>query len=124
MKEIHFDAEPGKGILGHLQTYPPSPGFNGRTAASQAASKAAAAFVAVKARTQRERVLEALLAVYPAGMTSEEISDHSGLLVYRIRSRVAELQREGLVRDSEETRMGAAGLEITVWQHVGVANAG
>lgn len=97
-------------------TEPATPGlFDPPAQRHSATSREAAARIVTGAKSLRGRVLMALLAAGPRGMTDEELQD--GLLINPStqRPRRVELVRMGLVLDSGTTRATRAGRRATVW---------
>lgn len=77
-------------------------------------SDRAAAEIAPKAPTLRERVRRALLA-HPAGLTADEIAAHLGEDILSIRPRVTELRNTGTAIDTGRRRENARGKRQIVW---------
>lgn len=81
-----------------------------------ATSVAAAAAVKPDANRLRALVLDALRAVYPDGLTDEQIIDTTGLSPSTARPRRIELVQRNLVRDSGRKRKTRSGREAVIWE--------
>jgi hypothetical protein len=78
----------------------------------------AAAYSAMELRLQHnKRVLEAL-AEWPAGMTSEEAADWTGLEHAQVWRRMSELARAGKITRLAETRKNRSGRSAHVWRMI------
>ena len=84
-------------------------------AAAQPTERAAALEVWPKTGTQRQAVLEALLAA-PHGLTDPEIAEHTGLYLYSAAPRRTELLQAGWVEDSGLRRDSGRGRNAIVWR--------
>jgi predicted ArsR family transcriptional regulator len=79
-----------------------------------ATSQEAAARVAEFAGTHHAKILEALIKIgSPAG--AEQIAAYSKIDAYQVRKRLPELDRAGLVRSFEQTRVTASGRHERLW---------
>jgi hypothetical protein len=67
--------------------------------------------------TQRQNVLDELLAIFPDGMTDEEIQDELAMNANAQRPRRLELVEQGWVEDSGKRRKTVSGLDAIVWQY-------
>jgi hypothetical protein len=66
-------------------------------------------------RSQRFLLLEAYVEAGKAGLTAEQAADLTGLLIGTCYwKRVSELFQEGILNDTETTRMNASGREATI----------
>ena len=71
-------------------------------------------------------LIQAVLRVHPAGLTSHEIEvllhargiahGHCGLSYHEVARRIPDLKRAGLVVDSGERRRNPSGLQAAVWR--------
>lgn len=91
-----------------LFTYPSTPGFM-RTDTS----RDAAADIAARAPTLRERVVAILKC---SRCTADEVAAVMNKSVLTIRPRVAELAVMGLIRDTDIRRQNSSGKKAIVWE--------
>jgi predicted ArsR family transcriptional regulator len=96
--------------------YPDHPGHRGNTEASRETSLSAANKVASAAKTQRDKVLAALLEVYPQGLSSDQIADTIGVIRYSVRPRISELVAAGKVEATNERIKNSDGNSVVVWR--------
>ena len=90
--------------------YPDAPGWK-----RQATSRAAAEGIAPKAKSLRERVLEAIR-LHPG--TPEDIARRLGEPVLNVRPRTSELFRAGLIERTGITGKALGGREAIIWRAV------
>lgn len=90
--------------------YPLAPGFKARNTSREAAQA-----IAPKAKTLRERVLEAVKA---APGTPETIAARLGLPLLSIRPRFSELSALGKIRDTGKRGTSDGGKRAIVWEAV------
>ena len=88
-------------------SYPASPGFKERTT-----SRDAAKAVSSRAKTLREKVLQAL---QTRPMTADEVAAFIGESVLSTRPRLSELVKLGLIWPTDDRRENESGLKATVW---------
>lgn len=93
--------------------YPKAPGFKERTTSREAASR-----VTVNAETLRGQALEYLLAVYPVGLTADELAKKFRVSVLSMRPRISELHAEGKVMRTGDRRKNLSGMSANVWRAV------
>ena len=65
---------------------------------------------------QRSKVLEVVAAAGRPGVTSDEIAEQLGWIVFKVRPRTSDLRRMGKIIDSRERRPGATGIMSIVWK--------
>ncbi len=85
--------------------------------AHPATSKLAAQRILPASGTQRQNVLDELLAIFPDGMTDEELQDELVMNANAQRPRRLELVEQGWVEDSGKRRKTMSGLDAIVWQY-------
>jgi len=93
-------------------TYPKMPGYSVPGTSKDAAKK-----VRRHAASVRSQVHATLLAVYPAGLTRDEIASRLGLPPHKLSPRLAELH-VATIRQIEQTgerRKGDSGYRMNVW---------
>jgi hypothetical protein len=90
-------------------TYPDSPGFK-----APGPSEDAATAVAGMAKTLREKVFKTIAAA-PAGLTADEVAELLNKSVLSVRPRVAELHRQGEIRQTGSRGKNASGMTASVW---------
>lgn len=90
--------------------YPDSPGHR-----NVETSIAAADALAPKLGRLQAMALAEYRAVYPAGLTADELAARLELDRYSIQPRTSELRRKGLIRDSGIRRPNATGKQAIVW---------
>lgn len=93
-------------------TYPESPGFK---AVDTETSRQAAAAVAGRAKTLRERVEEVLA---EEARTADEVARELGESELAVRPRLSELKAKGLIEATEERRRNGSGKMAVVWRGV------
>lgn len=98
-----------KDLLGGAP-YPASPGYKEPTTSKEAAAK-----MRGRAKTLRERALEAIRGA-PAGMTADEVAQGLGETVLAVRPRISELNAEGSIYSSGVRRTNLSGLKAKVWR--------
>lgn len=100
---VHVDPDEDKeGKVGH---------------AHPATSKLAAQRILPASGTQRQNVLDELLAIFPDGLTDEEIQDELVMNANAQRPRRLELVEQGWVEDSGKRRKTMSGLDAIVWRY-------
>jgi len=75
----------------------------------------AAKAIKPNAATLRRKVLDAIEAAGPHGLTDQEIQDRLGMEGNTERPRRRELESAGFIKDSGTTRKTATGRKATVW---------
>lgn len=95
-------------LFAGLDAYPDAPGWKARDT-----SRAAAAGVAEKAKSLRERVLDAVCA-RPG--TPEQIAKRIGEPLMNVRPRLSELAAKGLVEDSGLRGPAVGGRQAIIWR--------
>lgn len=93
-----------------MSVYPNAPGHRGVET-----SVAAADALAPKLGRLQAMALAAYRAVYPQGLTADELAVRLVLDRYSIQPRTSELRRKGLIRDSGQRRRNATGKAAIVW---------
>ncbi len=93
-----------------MGTYPDAPGHR-----NVETSIAAADALAPKLGRLQGMALAEYRAVYPAGLTADELAARLELDRYSIQPRTSELRRKGLIRDSGLRRPNATGKQAIVW---------
>jgi hypothetical protein len=101
-----------------MNRYPNHPGHLGNTEASREASRSAANKVASAAKTQRHKVLAALLEAFPQRLSSDQIADAIGVIRYSVRPRISELAAAGKVEATEQRIKNSDGNSVVVWRAV------
>lgn len=96
-------------------SYPASPGYRGPVGGP---SQRAAAAIAGRAKSIRQRVLDAIDGAGASGATSDELMDALALPEIVIRPRVSELRRDGEIV-AAGTRRGNSRLGMSVWKRAG-----
>jgi hypothetical protein len=81
-------------------------------------AKAAAKRIKQKSGTKRMLVLTLLKAVYPDGLTDQEMQDNLKMRNQTQNPRRLELLEMGWIEDSGGTRHTEAGLDAIVWRYV------
>lgn len=94
-------------------TYPEMPGYSVPGPSKDAAKK-----IRHYAASRRRRVHAALLAVYPAGLTRDEIASRLGVPAHKLSPRLAELHTATIrqIEQTGERRMGESGVKMNVWR--------
>ncbi len=93
-----------------MSTYPDAPGHR-----NVDTSIAAADALAPKLGRLQAMALAEYRAVYPVGLTAEELGARLELDRYSIQPRTSELSRKGLLRDSGLRRPNATRKQAIVW---------
>jgi hypothetical protein len=93
-----------------LSDYPTEPGFK-----SSGTSEEAARAMAERAKTLRDRVLGAIKAAEPIGLSADQVADKLGESILSVRPRVSELRRAGEIRKTEARAKNASGMSAVVW---------
>ena len=96
----------------HATLYPYHPGSRG----TAETSREAADKIASVAKTQRTKVLAALLAVHPEGRSSDQIATATGISTYSVRSRVSELMAAGQVERTGDRTKNDGGRNVMLWR--------
>lgn len=91
--------------------YPARPGFQERGTSKDAAKAASGGAAGL-----RERVLGAIRASGPAGLTADQAAFSVGLTPFSGRPRVTELAKAGKITKTGERRLNASGLKAAVWR--------
>jgi hypothetical protein len=102
----------------NTQSYPNRPGYRGNTEGSRETSRDAATKVAPVAKTQRDKVLAALIEAYPEGRSSDQIADATGITRYSVRPRISELVAAGKVQATELRTRNGDGNQVVIWRAV------
>jgi len=89
--------------------YPDQPGFK-----AHGPSEQAAAAIAGIAKTLRDQVRNTIAAA-PQGLTADEVATKLNKSVLSVRPRVAELHRQGEIRQTGTRGKNASGMTASVW---------
>jgi hypothetical protein len=89
--------------------YPDAPGFK-----VSGPSERAATAIAGSARTLRDQVRNTIAAA-PHGLTADEVAGRLGKSILSVRPRVAELHRQGEIRQTGARSKNSSGMTASVW---------
>jgi predicted transcriptional regulator len=97
-----------------LLDWPGDPGPNVHTNARDTEQQAAE-FIAPKVTGLRLKALESLASAQ-SGLTGSQVADKMGAWLYSVKPRLTELDRMGLIEDSERREKNDRGRQEIVWQ--------
>jgi DNA-directed RNA polymerase specialized sigma24 family protein len=92
--------------------YPASPGYKESTTSRDAARK-----IAPRVKTLREQVLVTLQAVWPLGLTADEVAAKMGKSILSVRPRLSELRLANEIVPTTARRPNDSGVDATVWAY-------